>query len=210
MNLWISANRSLVISSFVESGERCLVRMDHGSRVLGRRCPESRPSLRMPRMTCVTSCSGMLTPPLRANHGCMMDYLKLSRCFGYANGPTLAIGPTPTNATSTSYPGSSTTTSPARMVVSATLHPSAALFPKVQRLDKPQAPLFWWCSAKAGASFRHFGDGWRAQGPFGFAPGQALRLRERSLGESFRCAQDDTELAGICCGGLLTGGRWVW
>jgi len=157
MNLWISANRSLVISSFVESGERCLVRMDHGSRVLGRRCPESRPSLRMPRMTCVTSCSGMLTTPLRANHGCMMDYLKLSRCFGYANGPTLAIGPTPTNATSTSYPGSSTTTSPARMVVSATLHPSAALFPKVQRLDRPQAPLFWWCSAKAGASFRHLG-----------------------------------------------------
>ena len=56
-----------------------------------------------------------------------------------ANGPTPVTGPTPKNATSTCCPGSSTTTSSALMVVSATLHPSAAL-PQVQRLDKPQAP----------------------------------------------------------------------
>ena len=57
-----------------------------------------------------------------------------------ASGPTFVIGPTRRNATNPCSPGCSITTAAARMVVSTTLLLSAACFPLVQRLDKPQAP----------------------------------------------------------------------
>src|SRR5271165_5828404 len=58
----------------------------------------------------------------------------------YANGLTFAIGPTPSNATNTSSPGCTTTTSPDPMVVSITLRLSAEPILPVQRLDSPQQP----------------------------------------------------------------------
>src|ERR1700732_1748030 len=57
-----------------------------------------------------------------------------------ANGPTPVITPLPKNATNNFLPGSTTTTSRVRMVVSATLRPSAELLPQVQRHEKPQVP----------------------------------------------------------------------
>jgi hypothetical protein len=66
----------------------------------------------------------------------------------FANGPMSATGANPKNAINT-CPGSSTTTSPADMVVSATLHLSAAPLPQVQRLDRsqpPSSPYLFSCS----------------------------------------------------------------
>lgn len=57
-----------------------------------------------------------------------------------ANGPTHAITHPPKNATSNSPPGCDTTTSLVPMVVSASLHPLAALLPQVQPREKPQVP----------------------------------------------------------------------
>src|SRR5206468_421621 len=57
------------------------------------------------------------------------------------SGPMSATTPTPKNAISNSPPGSTTTISPALMVASVTLHPSAALLPKVQPLEGSQLPL---------------------------------------------------------------------
>jgi hypothetical protein len=42
---------------------------------VGKRCPGARSSLRIPRMTCVTTCSRMVTSLPRANQSCMTGYL---------------------------------------------------------------------------------------------------------------------------------------
>ena len=55
--------------------------------MLGRRCPGASSLLRMPRTTCVTSCSRMVTSPPWANQSCMVDYLKhsaVSALAGYS------------------------------------------------------------------------------------------------------------------------------
>ncbi len=58
------------------------------------------------------------------------------------SGPMSATTPTPKNATSSFPPGCTTTTSPALMVVSVTLHLSAALLRKVKPLEGSQpAPV---------------------------------------------------------------------
>src|SRR5271155_500843 len=57
-----------------------------------------------------------------------------------ASGLTFATTPTPKNGTSSSPPGCTITTLLAPMVASVTRRPSAALLPKVQPLDRSQAP----------------------------------------------------------------------
>lgn len=69
------------------------------SRVLGNRCSGASSSHRIPRTTCVTSCSRMGTPPLRANQNRMAFYPTLRQSLAQSCAPlgqsSLRIQPRP-------------------------------------------------------------------------------------------------------------------
>src|ERR1035438_7031178 len=87
----------------------------------------------------VSTSASVTTSPAPTLHAPTARQNALSRppCV---SGPTFAIGPTPRNAINTCNLGCTTTTSPARMVVSPTLRLSAGPILPVQRLDSPQPP----------------------------------------------------------------------
>src|ERR1035438_5161738 len=87
----------------------------------------------------VSTSASVTTSPAPTLHAPTARQNALSRppCV---SGPTFAIGPTPRNAINTCNLGCTTTTSPARMVVSPTLRLSAGPILPVQRLDSPHAP----------------------------------------------------------------------